>query len=188
MLNLTIKLRLIGTMIFIAVMLVGGGLMGIYGVQASNQVTKDIFENQLPSVQHLSHSRIELLRARILLMNVIAHPDAGDITEQMRKAEQELKLSDTSWKKYLDLPAEGEEKKVAAEANVLREKFEKEAFIPALTAIRSGKREVADQISQTSLVSISAAYSDKVEQLENIQITTSEAHLRKRRFNHFTIV
>jgi methyl-accepting chemotaxis protein I, serine sensor receptor len=172
MLNLTIKLRLIGTMI-------GGGLMGIYGVQASNQVTKDIFDNQLPSVQHLSHSRIELLRARILLMNVIAHPDAGDITEQMRKAEQELKLSDTSWKKYLDLPAEGGEKKVAAEANALREKFEKEAFTPVLAAIRSGKREVADQISQTSLVSISAAYSEKVEQLENIQLTTSEAHLKK---------
>ena len=51
--NLTIRLRLIGTMAFMAVMLTIGGLMGVYGVRNSNAVIQEIFSNQLPSVATL---------------------------------------------------------------------------------------------------------------------------------------
>jgi methyl-accepting chemotaxis protein-1 (serine sensor receptor) len=87
MFNLTIRLRLIGTMGVMAIMLTIGGLMGIYGVHNSNTVIKELFTNQLPSVQALSEARLHLLRSRVVVDRAIAHPDSATLAATVARAE-----------------------------------------------------------------------------------------------------
>jgi len=85
MLNLTIRMRLIGTMSFMAIMLAIGGAMGVIGVKNSNAIIEEIFTNQLPSVDALQQSRVDLVRSRTTIDRAIAHPEAPDVAETIKR-------------------------------------------------------------------------------------------------------
>lgn len=178
MFNLTIRLRLIGTMAFMAVMLLIGGLMGIYGVRNSNAVIKDIFSNQLPSVEALGQSRELILRSRTALDRAISHPEFPDTAETIKRAEGFLEKSDENWKKYLSLPQDVEEKKISDEVALLRDKYIKDAYIPMLNAIKAGNKEEADNINMKIVPPAYSAYSDKIAKLNEYQFTSAAVSLK----------
>ncbi|WP_277624040.1 methyl-accepting chemotaxis protein [Undibacterium sp. TS12] len=178
MFNLTIRLRLIGTMAFMAVMLLIGGLMGIYGVRNSNAVIKDIFSNQLPSVEALGQSRELILRSRTALDRAISHPEFPDTAETIKRAEGFLEKSDENWKKYLSLPQDVEEKKISDEVASLRDKYIKDAYVPMLNAIKAGNKEEADNINMKIVPSAYSAYSDKIAKLNEYQFTSAAVSLK----------
>jgi uncharacterized protein involved in exopolysaccharide biosynthesis len=94
-----------------AIMLTIGGLMGIYGVHNSNTVINQLFTNQLPSVQALAETRVNLLRSRTVIDRAVSHPDSATAAATIARAEDFLKKSDEAWNKYLSLPQDSEEKK-----------------------------------------------------------------------------
>lgn len=172
--NLTIRLRLIVTMAFMAVLLVGGGIMGMLGVRSSNAIIGEIFSNQLPSVDALANSRIALLRARTTLDRAIIHPEAADFAESVRLSEQMYLKSEDFWKKYTSLPAEGEEKRLTEEVANARSRFLNEAYTPMLAAIKAGNKDEADRINMNVVQPIFLDYSDKMSKLGEYQFTTAE--------------
>ena len=186
MINLTIRLRLIGTMAFMAIMLTIGGLMGIYGVRNSNIVIKELFTNQLPSVDNLEQSRVWLLNSRTALDKAIAHSDAADLPQTLTRAEEDFAKSEEAFKKYLSLPQDETEKKIVAEVIVLREAYVKEAHQTMFAAIKAGNKEEADRINSEVVPVKFSAYSDKISQLAEHQFTSS-AELLKKSQNDFTI-
>lgn len=171
MFNLTIRLRLIGAMAFMAIMLVVGGLMGIYGVRNSNAVIKEIFSNQLPSVESMGQSRVFMLRARTALDRAIAHPEFPDNAETLKRSEDFFNQSETYWKKYLSLPQDAEEKKLSDEVVVLRDNYIKTAHLPMFNAIKAGNKEEADNINMKLVPTAFSAYSDKMAKLSEYQFT-----------------
>lgn len=179
MFNLTIRLRLIGTMGFMAVMLVIGGLMGVYGVHDSNNVIQEIASNEMPSVEALGQSQIYLLRARTALDRVIAHPEYPDTAETIKRAESFLDKSEEKWKRYLTLPQSENEKKISADTAVIREKFVKEAFIQMTAAIKSGNKDEADRINMTVAPKLFSAYADQISKLSEYQFQSSAEALKK---------
>ncbi|MFZ6719362.1 methyl-accepting chemotaxis protein [Undibacterium sp. Ji49W] len=190
MFNLTIRLRLIGAMAFMAVMLVIGGLMGVYGVRSSNAVIKEIFTNQLPSVEALGQSRVLILRARTSLDRAIAHPEASDTAETIKKSEEFLSQSDVYWKKYLSLPQDAEEKKISDEVSALRDKYIKDAHAPMLNAIKAGNKDEADNLNMKIVPPAYSAYSDKIAKLSDYQFTGAAESLKEseQAFNTFVWV
>ncbi|MFZ6863140.1 methyl-accepting chemotaxis protein [Undibacterium sp. Ji67W] len=186
MMNLTIRLRLIGTMTFMAIMLTIGGLMGIYGVRNSNTVIQELFTNQLPSVDSLEQSRVWLLSSRTALDRAIAHPDATDVSTTISKSEEFVVKSDESFKKYLALPQDEVEKKLATDLISLRDTYLKEAHQPMLAAIKAGNKEEADRIN-TEVVPVKfSIYSAKIGELAEHQFASS-ADLLKKSQSDFTI-
>lgn len=180
MLNFTIKFRLIATMAVMAVMLVIGGVMGALGVRNSNAVNVELFTNQLPSLDALSSSRVGLLRARVLVDRIIAHPDVADKADLIKRIDELVESSDKSWKKYLALPMDdGLEKSLSNEVSQLREKYIKDAFQPMMKAVRAGEFDTADAINTTMLPPLYQAFADKIVKLDELQFTSAEAMLAK---------
>ncbi|MBC3811434.1 methyl-accepting chemotaxis protein [Undibacterium aquatile] len=177
MFNLTIRLRLIGTMGVMAIMLTIGGLMGIYGVHNSNTVIKELFTNQLPSVQALSEARDHLLRSRVVVDRAIAHPDSATLAATVARAEEFLKKSDEAWNKYQSLPQDAEEKKIADTAASTREQFLKNAYLPLLAALKAGNTEEADKLNVANVPKLFTAYSDDVGKLAVYQFNSSSSLL-----------
>jgi len=177
--NLTIRLRLIGTMVFMAIMLTIGGLMGIYGVRNSNAVIQELFTNQLPSVDSLEQSRVWLLSSRTALDRAIAHPDAADLSTTISKSEEFFVKSDEYFKKYMNLPQDEAEKKVVDELISLRDNYIKEAHQPMLAAMKAGNKEEADRIN-TEVVPVKfSPYSAKIGELAAHQFASSAELLKK---------
>jgi methyl-accepting chemotaxis protein-1 (serine sensor receptor) len=178
MFNVTIKFRLIATMLVMGLMLVIGGAMGIIGVRNSNATINELFTNQMPSLDALSDTRLALLRARTAIGRSIAHPDASDNAENIKNIENFLKESDARWKAYLSLPAEGEEKRITEEVQVARDKFLKDAFTPMFDAVKAGNKEEADRINMTTLAPLFRVMSDKMTALNDMQLKTAEQMLK----------
>jgi len=179
MFNLTIRLRLIGAMAFMAIMLVIGGLMGIYGVRNSNAVIKEIFTNQLPSVEALGQSRVFILRARTSLDRAIAHPDFPDNAETLKRSEDFLNQSEVYWKKYLALPQDAEEKKISDSVSALRDKYINTAHLPMFNAIKAGNKEEADNINMKIVPPAFSAYSDQMAKLSEYQFAGAASSLKE---------
>ena len=178
MFNLTIRLRLIATMGFIAIMLVIGGLLGAFGVNRSNAVIKEIFTNQLPSVNNLSNSKVALLRARTSADRVIAHPDRGDAAASLQRSEDFLKQSQEQFKNYLAIPQTPEEKRLSDEVVQARDKYIKEAHEPMLAAIRANKTDEADRINMELVPKLFSVYSDAIDKLNEFQFKSAEGQLK----------
>ena len=178
MFNVTIKFRLIATMMFMGLMLAIGGAMGIIGVRNSNSTINELFTNQMPSLDALSDSRISLMRARTAIDRSIAHPEASDNAENIKRIEGFLKESDERWKDYVNLPADGEEKRLTAEVREAREKFFKDAFNPMFDAIKAGNKDEADRINMTLLPQLFRLFSDKMTALNDLQFKIADGMLK----------
>jgi methyl-accepting chemotaxis protein-1 (serine sensor receptor) len=176
MFNLTIKFRLIATMTVMGIMLIVGGLMGIWGVKNSNSIISELFAVQMPSMQSLADSRVTYLRARVLLDRAIAHPEMANHAETLKRIDGYLVDASDDWNKYLKLPMYEAEKPVVAEAKELLDKFLKEGFLPALAATKAGNVEEADRINAGPMGKLYENYSQKIIKLESMQFTLAEAH------------
>ncbi len=179
MFNVTIKFRLIATMMFMGLMLAIGGAMGIIGVRNSNSTINELFTNQMPSLDALSDSRISLLRARTAIDRSIAHPEANDHAENIKRIEGFLKDSEDRWKSYTALPADGEEKRLTNDVQAAKDKFYKEGFNPMFDAIKAGNKEEADRINMNVLAPLFRIYSDKMTTLNDFQLKAAEGMLKE---------
>ncbi|MDE2429709.1 MAG: Tar ligand binding domain-containing protein [Burkholderiales bacterium] len=178
MFNLTIRLRLIGTMAFMAIMLIIGGAMGIYGVRNSNAVIEGLFRNQLPSVGNLEESINLLMRSRTAIDRVILHPDSPDAAENIKRSEDFLNKSDEKFKKYLGLPQDGEEKKLSDEAILARDKYLKEGHLPMLAAAKAGNKDEADNLNTKVIPPLFSVYSEKIGKLSEFQFDEAAKELK----------
>ncbi|MBR7779807.1 Tar ligand binding domain-containing protein [Undibacterium sp. BYS50W] len=167
-------MRLIGTMSFMAIMLAIGGAMGVVGVKNSNAIIEEIFTNQLPSVDALQQSRVDLLRSRTAIDRAIAHPDAPDLAATLKRSEDFKTKSDEAFKRYLALPQDEEEKKLSDQVVAVRDQYLNEAHQKMTEAIRAGNRDEADRINMTIVAKLFSAYSDKISELNELQLKTSE--------------
>nr|WP_315466789.1 methyl-accepting chemotaxis protein [uncultured Undibacterium sp.] len=175
MFNVTIKFRLIATMTVMGIMLIVGGLMGIWGVKNSNAIISELFAVQMPSMQSLSDSRVTYLRARVLLDRAIAHPDMANNAETLKRIDGYLVDASEDWNKFLKLPMSEGEKSLVAEAKELLDKFLKEGFLPALAATKAGNIEEADRINAGPMGKLYENYSQKIIKLESIQLALAES-------------
>lgn len=178
MFNVTIRFRLIATMAVMGIMLVVGGLMGVWGVKNSNAIISELFANQMPSMQHLADSRVTYLRARVLLDRAIVHPELPNHAETLKRIEGYVVDANDDWNKYLKLPMTEEEKPVVAEAKELLDKFLKEGFLPTLAAVKAGNAEEADKINAGAMGKLYEQYSQKIIKLESMQFAQAEAKLK----------
>lgn len=178
MFNVTIRFRLIATMAVMGIMLVVGGLMGIWGVKNSNSIISELFANQMPSMQSLADSRVTYLRARVLLDRAIAHPELPNHAETLKRIDGYVVDANDDWNKYLKLPMTEEEKPVVAEAKELLDKFLKEGFLPTLAAVKAGNAEEADKINAGAMGKLYEQYSQKIIKLESMQFAQAEAKLK----------
>lgn len=189
MLNITIKFRLIATMLVMAGMLVIGGFMGVFGVRNSNAVNQELVSNQLPALQSIADSRLNLLRAQTLLDKVIAHADAPDATETYKRIADSLATSEKNWKQYLARPMDqAAEKALAAEVQVLRDKFLGLGLEPAIAAMKAGNKEEADRLSTQVLPAAYDALSGKLEKLGEFQLTSAGNLLKRSQEAYSTFV
>lgn len=178
MFNVTIRFRLIATMAVMGIMLVVGGLMGIWGVKNSNSIISELFANQMPSMQSLADSRVTYLRARVLLDRAIDHPELPNHAETLKRIDGYVVDANDDWNKYLKLPMTEEEKPVVAEAKELLDKFLKEGFLPTLAAVKAGNAEEAHKINAGAMGKLYEQYSQKIIKLESMQFAQAEAKLK----------
>ncbi|MGF6411316.1 methyl-accepting chemotaxis protein [Paraburkholderia sp. MM5482-R1] len=139
--GITIKARIGLTMAFLAALLVAIGVFGLFGMSRSNDAYEDTFTNAMPGAVNIGNAEIYAARERLALDRaafLVGTPEAATTIERGRMLGG---TSDTWWKKYLDLPRNADEDRlaqdVAAKRNALHQQLE--TFAATITANDQGK-------------------------------------------------
>ncbi|CAH2798198.1 MAG: Methyl-accepting chemotaxis protein I (serine chemoreceptor protein) [uncultured Paraburkholderia sp.] len=149
-LNMTIELRLLGTLTLLGALLVITGLFGMAGMRASNSTVKQAYMNDVAAATELGKSNLNLTVVRTTLDRVLLHPEAADTPALIDKALNYLAVSNAAWTAYQALPASDEEaalSKAVADARgaLLRKAIEPMVDIPPLAAELTQKTAVLDK-------------------------------------------
>ncbi|KAG8153124.1 methyl-accepting chemotaxis protein [Burkholderia catarinensis] len=171
--NLTIRARIGLTMAFLAVLLGVTGVLGLYGMTRSNDSTREIFTNQMPSAVDVSIAELFAARERLALDRaalLAGTPDSAAAVERSRAMRTQ---SDAWWQKYLALPRGPEEDRLAQDVAAKRQALQHgcDAFSGMLGADQRDR--IADGAKQ-----LQALYNDlsvASDALRNFQFTDAQA-------------
>ncbi|WP_105133253.1 methyl-accepting chemotaxis protein [Burkholderia sp. BE12] len=175
--NLTIRARIGLTMAFLAVLLGVTGVLGLYGMTRSNDSTREIFTNQMPSAVDVSVAEMFAARERLALDRaalLAGTPDAAVAVERSRTMRTQ---SDAWWQKYLALPRGADEDRLAQDV-AARRKVLQDTCDAFASAIGTGDHDrIGDGAKQLQVRYNELAVAG--EALRNFQFTDAQASFNR---------
>ncbi|MGQ7938181.1 methyl-accepting chemotaxis protein [Paraburkholderia sp. D1E] len=111
--GITIKARIGLTTAFLAALLIAIGVFGLFGMSRSNGAYQDTFTNAMPSAVDIGNAEIYAARERMALDRAAFMMGTPEAAPTLERARSMRVTSDAWWKKYMDLPRDAEEDRLA---------------------------------------------------------------------------
>ena len=152
--NLTIKSRIVFVIGFLSVLLVGGGILGLYLMTDSNRKLDDMYNRRLEGVSQINSILLLTTDNRTQIMLSLQHDATSPLsrmhdhplakhTDQITRNRDEITAI---WEKYVALKASAEAKAMADKYAEARSKYVQEGIMPARELVLAGKFEEANRI------------------------------------------
>ncbi|SIT39124.1 Methyl-accepting chemotaxis sensory transducer [Paraburkholderia ribeironis] len=140
--GITIKARIGLTMGFLAALLVAIGVFGLFGMNRSNLAYQDTFTNAMPSAVDIDNAELYAARERLATDRAAFMAGTPEVGPTLERAHLMRSTSDMWWKKYLDLPRDAQEDRVAQDVAAKREALHQklDAFAAIIGANDQGKQ------------------------------------------------
>jgi CHASE3 domain sensor protein len=135
--NLTIKARLIFVLCFLSSMMLGIGLLGLWGLSEGNEETRTIYEDRLIALAQIDEIYALILSNRLELNQAVLNPTAEVIRENTAQVEANIEEIGDIWAKYMSTYLTEEEKVLADSFAEDRGRFVRDGLIPAVEALRA---------------------------------------------------
>ncbi|MCO5399399.1 methyl-accepting chemotaxis protein [Ralstonia soli] len=182
--RMSIRLRLGLMMAGIGVLAVVVGVTGLIGMRHANGRVQDIYAVQLAGTVALAESDANLLSFRIVLDRAAMSLNTPGMDKTMERARMFLDKSDAAWKRYRALPINAEERKLADEAETLRNVFLRDGTQVLMQAVQAHDEA---RVSQTVMDVMPALYrplGDKVAALNRMQMEAAKARYETGQHEH----
>jgi methyl-accepting chemotaxis protein-1 (serine sensor receptor) len=134
--GITIKARIGLTMAFLAALLVAIGAFGLFGMSDSNHALKNTFTNAMPSAVNIGNAELYAARERLALDRAAFLIGTPEVAPTIERARTMRVTSDMWWKKYMDLPRDANEERLAQDVVAKRDALHQQldAFAAIVTA------------------------------------------------------
>ncbi|MBV8259530.1 MAG: Tar ligand binding domain-containing protein [Paraburkholderia sp.] len=119
--GISIKARVGITMGFLATLIVVISGVGLLGLTRSNDAYRETFTDQMPSSHAVNLAEIYAARERLALDRAVFEAGTPDAAATIERAHMLRGVSDDFWKKYMALPHDGEELRLAQDVAARRE-------------------------------------------------------------------
>ncbi|MEM5312570.1 methyl-accepting chemotaxis protein [Paraburkholderia sp. JHI869] len=113
--RMSINGRLLAAMLFLSVLLVIVGGLGVAGMIASNNANRRTYSEQLPKSIAVGEMTIMVGRQRTSLDRAAINPGSSDASKMYGKDTEVKAVARTAWNTYLSLPRDAEEDRLAAD-------------------------------------------------------------------------
>ncbi len=142
--GITIKARIGLTMAFLAALLVAIGVFGLFGMSRSNDAYKDTFTNAMPSAVNIGNAELYAARERLALDRAAFMMGTPESAPTLERARLMRTTSDTWWKKYIDLPRDADEDRLAQDVVGKRDALHQQADAFAAIIAASDQSKLID--------------------------------------------
>ncbi|QGZ65524.1 methyl-accepting chemotaxis protein [Paraburkholderia acidisoli] len=167
--KLTIKFRLLATLVLLGLLLTVTGVLGISGMEASSRAVAQAYGSDVAAATALGKSNLNLTVVRTTLDRVLLHPEAPDTAALIDKALNYLSVSDAAWKDYQSLPATDAEAALSQAVADARAAMLHGALEPLIDAMRHGDHPRADHIAMVDMPPLAASLTQKSAALDKFR-------------------
>jgi methyl-accepting chemotaxis protein-1 (serine sensor receptor) len=176
--SLTIRMRLILTMVFLGVLITAIGVIGVVGMRSVNAALKAVYSDQLASTMAINNAKNALNRGRFNIDRAVFHPDDPKLEETLQRADKFFADSDKAWQAYLALPTGPGEKELSADVDAKRKVYISDGLQALSKAIRAKNAEAIDSISMKAMQTLFSAFNASSEKLEEYQFSYAETQYK----------
>ena len=176
--QLTIRTRLVATMVLLGLIILGFGVLGIYGMRSSQAALEDVYSNQLMSSIAINNGKNSLSRARFAIDRAALHPEAADAAGTLERADGFLTEADKAWNVYMALPRDAQEEALAQAVVDKRGAYVKQGIQALADAVRKHDGAAIDSINK-SLMTLYGEYNTASNKLDDYQLAMAKDHFDK---------
>ncbi|WP_414441420.1 methyl-accepting chemotaxis protein [Burkholderia sp. 22PA0106] len=155
--HLTLNARIAAIVLFLALLLIVTGGIGIAGMNASNRSQHEAYDVYYASAVALGKSNTAMSRARFGLDWAIANPQSPQLVPQLDRAAALLIDSDNWWKRFRALPKSSELGALTDDLDAKRAAVRRDAIDQLIAAIRSGNTGWMDAQRAQQLIGLYTA-------------------------------
>ncbi|QGZ41918.1 methyl-accepting chemotaxis sensory transducer with TarH sensor [Pseudoduganella flava] len=174
--RLTIRLRLIACMAFLGILLVVIGGVGINGIRTVNAALQDVYQKQMASALKLAEAKNFLNRSRFVIDRGVFHPEAPDLEKTLGRADGFIKDADKSWREYLAMPMDDDERALTADLDAKRTAYIDNGLRGLMDAIRSKDTARIDELAMKKLTPMFSTFDAASNKLEQYQMKSAAEH------------
>ncbi|MEV8472621.1 methyl-accepting chemotaxis protein [Ralstonia sp. UNC404CL21Col] len=185
--KMTIRLRLGLMMAGIGVLAVIVGVSGLIGMRHANTRVQDGYAVQLAGTVALAESDSNLLSARIVLDRAAMAPNAPGVEKSIERAKMFLDKSDAAWKRYRALPAAADERKLADEAEGLRDAFLRDGAQVLMQAVQAHDEARINKTVMDVMPALYRPLGDKVAAMNRMQMDLAKASYEASQAEHHNL-
>lgn len=172
--NLTIKARLIFVLSFLSAMMLGIGLLGLWGLSEGNEETRTIYEDRLIALAQIDEIYALILSNRLELNQAVLNPTAEVIRENTAQVEANIKDISDIWAEFMNTYLTEEEEVLAEGFAEDRGRFVREGLIPGIEALRANDIARAREIVMVEMEKLYGPLEEEVHALDNLQKNVAE--------------
>lgn len=177
--GIKIRTKLNLLVVFVALLLVGIGISGLLGINASNKALSSVYNNHLLAINQLNELRSNQMLMRITLDAARQEQDSFEVMALTDKVRSLIFKNDNSFKSYTSKVLSEDEKKLLNAFTQARLSFGKDAVVPMMDLLQEGRLEQADKLRNESLVPWFEKASVTIDALINYQVTSAKNAFEK---------
>ena len=185
--KMTIRLRLGLMMAGIGVLAVIVGVTGLIGMRHANTRVQDGYAVQLAGTVALAESDSNLLSFRIVLDRAAMAPNAPGMEKTIERAKMFLDKSEAAWKRYRALPTTADERKLADEAQGLRDIFLRDGAQVLMQAVQAHDEARINKTVMDVMPALYRPLGDKVTALNRLQMDAAKAGYEASQAEHHNL-
>ncbi|MDO9219674.1 MAG: methyl-accepting chemotaxis protein, partial [Thiobacillus sp.] len=161
--------------------LVAIGVIGLSSLSATNASFKTVYEDRLVAMGYLDEisahmNSNQMLLAESVIGQLSTFPEeVAQVDQRVTKVKQLIVGIDDGWKAYKATRLSPEEAKLAKEFETARNKYGREALMPAIAALGSHDFQQASELMQGQLTKQYESARDAMNALIKIQLTIGKA-------------
>jgi methyl-accepting chemotaxis protein-1 (serine sensor receptor) len=177
--NLSIKARLSFIMAFMSVLLLGIGVIGLYGISQTEAGLKTVYEDRTVPLGQIGQIESLLLQNRLAIAVSLVTPTPAVIGDATAKIESNIAEVTTLWEAYMATTLTPDEKVLADKFAEDRKAFVADGLKPTLAALRANEIAAARQLVVDKVRPLYQPVGDGVKALKNLQLDVA-----KEEFDH----
>ncbi len=185
--NLSIKARLIAILSFMAILLLGIGIMGLHGMVKTKAGLKSVYEDRTIPLGQVGEIQALLLENRLALAVAQITPTPEVIAESIAKIESNSAEIGKLWDAYMATYLTPEEKILADKFTEDRKQFLAEGLKPAVAALRANDIETVKQIAVDKIRPLYKPIREGIKALSQLQLDEAKQEY-KQAVNRYTSI
>lgn len=171
---MTLKARLSAVIGFLSLLAIAIGLLGLYGMNKTNEGLKTVYEDRTVALEQVSRIDRLLVQNRLALSEALRDPIDASIKTSVDMIEKNVAEINQVWSTYMLTYLTPQEKILADKFALDRAQMTKEGLFPALAALREGKMDVAGQM-QERLQPLVPAVTQGIDALRQLQVDVAKS-------------